>query len=217
MVPPTAACVARAERRGLSFGHPVVRVKLRSSCRGRQCRFGAESGGSRSECITKVKTGFFDLHISRVPDEGRPLPRRPGQIPRRMALPLPRVRNQTVSWFQSASRAKRVRGRKTRGRGSHTQAQCRTRARVRFKRGTLGTRSSEVVVENSLALASTRGPSGRDDLSKSRRDLLAASQSTRSRAGQGASPARDEEIRAADQDGAAQQRGSDREGSSPTH
>jgi hypothetical protein len=34
-------------------------------------------------------------------------------------------------------------------------------------------------VENSLALASTRGPSGRDDLSKSRRDLLAASQSKR--------------------------------------
>ena len=39
-------------------------------------------------------------------------------------------------------------------------------------------------MENSLALASTRGPSGRDDLSKSRRDLLAASQSTRLRAGQ---------------------------------
>src|SRR6266536_5911532 len=58
------------------------------------------------------------------------------------------------------------RGLFTRGRGSHTQAQCRTRARVRFKRGTLGTRPSEVVVENSLALASTRGPSGRDDLSR---------------------------------------------------
>ena len=55
--------------------------------------------------------------------------------------------------------------------------------------GTLQTRNPghatpEVVVENSLALASTRGPSGRDDLSKSRRDLLAASQSTRLRAGQ---------------------------------
>jgi hypothetical protein len=33
-------------------------------------------------------------------------------------------------------------------------------------RRNLGTRSRVIVVENSLALASTRGPSGRDDLSK---------------------------------------------------
>ena len=44
---------------------------------------------------------------------------------------------------------------------------------------------SEVVVENSWPCM-TGGPSGRDDLSKSRRDLLAVPQSMRSRAGQAA-------------------------------
>jgi hypothetical protein len=43
----------------------------------------------------------------------------------------------------------------------------------------------EVAVENSWSCM-TGGPSGRDDLSKSRRDLLAVLQSTRSRAGEAA-------------------------------
>ena len=43
----------------------------------------------------------------------------------------------------------------------------------------------EMVVENSWP-CTTGGPSGRDDLSKSRRDLLAVPQSMRSRAGQAA-------------------------------
>jgi hypothetical protein len=43
----------------------------------------------------------------------------------------------------------------------------------------------EVAVENSWPCM-TGGPSGRDDLSKSRRDLLAVLQSMRSRAGQAA-------------------------------
>jgi hypothetical protein len=49
-------------------------------------------------------------------------------------------------------------------------------------------------VENSWSLP-TGGPSGRDDLWKSPRDLLAASQSTRSRAGQATHHRRDEGIR----------------------
>jgi hypothetical protein len=49
-------------------------------------------------------------------------------------------------------------------------------------------------VENSWSLP-TGGPSGRDDLWKSPRDLLAASQSTRSRARQAAHHRCDEEIR----------------------
>jgi hypothetical protein len=52
----------------------------------------------------------------------------------------------------------------------------------------------EVMVENSWSLP-TGGPLGRDDLWKSPRDLLAASQSTRSRAGQATHHRRDEEIR----------------------
>ena len=43
----------------------------------------------------------------------------------------------------------------------------------------------EVTVENSWPCM-TGGPSGRDDLSKSRRDLLAVAQSMRSRAGRAA-------------------------------
>ena len=72
----------------------------------------------------------------------------------------------------------------------------------------------EVAVENSWPCM-TGGPSGRDDLSKSRRDLLRGPAKHAVTCGTSGSPPRDEEIRAADQDGAARQRGSDREGSSP--
>jgi hypothetical protein len=74
----------------------------------------------------------------------------------------------------------------------------------------------EVAVENSWPCM-TGGPSGRDDLSKSRRDLLRGPAKHAVTCGASGSPPRDEEIRAADQDGAARQRGSDREGSSPAH
>jgi hypothetical protein len=59
----------------------------------------------------------------------------------------------------------------------------------------------EVAVENSWPCM-TGGPSGRDDLSKSRRDLLRGPAKHAVTCGTSGSPPRDEEIRAADQDGA---------------
>jgi len=55
----------------------------------------------------------------------------------------------------------------------------------------------EVAVENSWRLP-TGGPSGRDDLSKSRRDLLCGRTKARGHVATSGSPPRDEEIRAAD-------------------
>jgi hypothetical protein len=63
-------------------------------------------------------------------------------------------------------------------------------------------------VENSWPCM-TGGPSGRDDLSKSRRDLLRGPAEHAVTCRTSGSLPRDEETRAADQDGAARQRGSD--------
>jgi len=55
--------------------------------------------------MTKVKASFVAYIFRGSLEKYPPNPPTPVQIPRRVhSHPVPRVRNQTVSWFQSASR-----------------------------------------------------------------------------------------------------------------
>jgi hypothetical protein len=155
------------------------------------------------------------LHTGRVPGERRPHPLPPVQYPPPPGHPPPCL------WRGSKNDPKRL----PREAGYEVRRPAGVEAIPGYSVGQGAGRSHEpnarhvileVAVENSWPRM-TGGPSGRDDLSKSRRDLLRGPAEHAVTYRTSGSPPRDEEIRAVDQDGAALISGSDREGSGPAH
>jgi hypothetical protein len=140
-----------------------------------------------SESILKVIDEFLRLHVRGSLVKGAPHPHPPVQYPRRVTPPPSlKVRIEIATdEIQSASRV-RVGTRSIDLRAwKPFPVTASDKGAGRSHKPRAGHVILEVAVENSWPCR-TGGPSGRDDLSKSRRDLLAVPQSMRSPAGQAA-------------------------------